>query len=123
MLALFLYSLIYIHLSKADLIRYTKYLLNPDDPQYLVIPKFQKSEVPHWRPGNGNSYIDLSRLYVQSVCNDNLAGSGIPSPDEDECKPTQFDLYMFEAPKDQSWKDYWEDGHYCCTEELVSEGL
>lgn len=110
-----------------ELIEYNRHIVEPDSPEYLIIPKFAKSEVPHWRPGKGRSYIDLSRLYVQSMCSpdpNGPPGPFLPGPQSDgECKKAQFDLLMFEAPIDKPWQDYWTDDHYCCTDELVSEGL
>lgn len=100
-----------------ELIDYNRHILTSDHPEYLIIPKFDKKEVPNWRPGNGNSYIDLSHLYIESTCS-----SDTPVSDQSSCKSAKFDLLMFEAPSDKPWQDYWENDHYCCTQELVSDG-
>eukprot|EP00981_Chlorochromonas_danica_P008784 scaffold2312_cov165-Ochromonas_danica.AAC.24 len=109
-----------------DIIVYNDHLLKPEIPEYLVIPKYAKNEVPHWSPGNGRSYIDLSRLSVQSACyQDKSSHSSLSSSyDESACKDSvRVDMLMFEAPKDKPWMSYWEDQEFCCTQNLIEEGL
>lgn len=108
----------------AEIITYNSHWLSPNKPEYLVIPKYDSHEVPHWRPGRGNSYIDLSRLKVQSACYNDVNTQSPPGVDSTSCsKSVQFDLLMFETPLGESWQDYWEDDHYCCTQELADEGV
>jgi len=33
-----------------------------------------------------------------------------------------FQVLMFEAPNDKPWFDYWSNGDYCCTNEVVVAG-
>jgi hypothetical protein len=51
-------------LSSAEIIQYSDHAVLPDRPEYLVIPKFDRTEVPHWFPGKGRSFIDLGDLKV-----------------------------------------------------------
>lgn len=122
--------LLLLALVHADIIQYHDHFLIPERPEYLVLPKFDKTEVPHWKPGKGRSYIDFSHLKIRSACYESpdpyvkFPPSPIPF-DKDECKPAQFDLLMFEAPMDdpdKPWKDHWEDGEFCCTSEMVNKG-
>lgn len=111
-------------ICSAELIDYVRHVIEPESPEYLLIPKFSKVEVPHWKPGRGRSYIDLSALFVQSTCGPDANGKPYLEPDsKDECKPATFDLLIFEAPKDKRWQNYWSDANYCCSKELVDKGL
>jgi hypothetical protein len=116
-----LLSLLYIHAVMAEIIHYDYHLIAAGQPEYLIIPKYDKHEVPHWAPGRGRSYIDVSRLEVGSTCyNDGY--SPYLTTDKDTCKKVKFDLLLFEAPESHSWEDFWEDNNYCCTPELVDAG-
>ncbi len=107
----------------AEIIEYNNYYIFPDSPEYRVIPKFDKTEVPHWSPGKGRSYIDLSSLRVQSACYEDPDAPSPPEFDPSSCKKTFFDLLMFEAPNDRHWRDYWPDDNYCCTQDLIDEDM
>ena len=67
-----------------ELIEYVRHFIEPDSPEYLLIPKFSKAEVPHWKPGKGRSYIDLASLYVQSICSPD--SNGRPFPEAEDAK-------------------------------------
>ncbi len=113
-----------VNTVRSELIEYFRHVIEPDSPEYLLIPKFSKGEVPHWKPGKGRSYIDLSPLYVQSICSPDPNGHPFPEPDsKEDCKSTTFDLLMFEASKDKRWQDLWDDGNYCCSKDLADQGL
>lgn len=115
-----------LSVALGDIIVYNDHFLKPEIPEYLVIPKYAKNEVPHWSPGNGRSYIDLSRLAVRSACyQDKSSHSSFSSSyDESACKDSvKVDMLMFEAPKDKPWMSYWEDREFCCTQSLIEEGL
>jgi hypothetical protein len=104
----------------AEIIQYVDHIIMPDRPEYLVIPKFDKKEVPHWFPGHGRSFIDLSGITVRSSC-DPVEEAKRPSPDGG-CKDVTFEVLMFEDPKDKLWMDYWPNDNYCCTQSAVEEG-
>jgi hypothetical protein len=116
----------------AEIIHYDNHFIVPKRPEYLVIPKFDKSEVPDWSPGRGRSYIDLSHLKLRSACdiknnmNGNPGGPRLPfDVDKDSCKAAVFDLLMFKASMnnpDHTWKDFWGDKGFCCTQEMVEKG-
>lgn len=109
----------------SEIIKYDNHYVFSDEPEYLIIPKYAKGEVPHWSPGKGRSYIDLSRIYLKSACyiaENNLRPPPPKDFDKTQCRTSQFDVLMFEAPLDKSWEDYWEDGDYCCTQDLVNSG-
>ncbi len=112
----------------AELINYQDHFIMPQRPEYLVISKFDKSEVPHWTPGKGRSYIDLSHLKLRSACamQDDPYHQSPFTVDKDSCsKPATFDLLMFKASvddPDKSWKDLWGDGDFCCTQKMVDNG-
>jgi hypothetical protein len=112
----------------ADIILYDNHYLKPETPEYLLLPKYghKVKEVPNWSPGNGRSYIDLSRLTVRSACyKEDGVQSTSPYPyNEESCKePVPLDILMFEAPVDKAWMDYWEDGNFCCSSKLIGEGV
>lgn len=112
----------------ADVIVYNNHYLKPETPEYLIIPKYSKQEVPHWSPGKGRSFIDLSRLTVRSACYVDENAYPRPAPpsysfDKDACQESaKLDMLMFEAPMDKPWMDYWHDGEFCCTQRLIEEG-
>jgi len=105
-----------------EIIKYSDHLIMADRPEYLVIPKFDKREVPNWYPGRGRSFIDLSDIKIHSSC-DPIEEAKRPTPSGDgQCKTVHFDILMFEDPKDRPWMDYWLDGDYCCTESVLEAG-
>lgn len=101
---------------QCDIIVYDHHIVTPEQPEYLIVPKFQKSEVPNWKPGRGKSYVDISRLRVQSTCYTKENGKG------SDCVPAHFDLLLFEAPLDTPWQDLWKDNNYCCSQEMIDAG-
>jgi len=111
-------------ITHAELIQYMDHLVMPDRPEYLVIPKFDKREVPHWYPGHGRSFIDMSDLRISSSCDPEEMGKRPPPPpgSEGTCIDVDFDILMFRDPGDKPWTDYWTDGNYCCTDEVVEAG-
>jgi hypothetical protein len=116
-----------VSLLYADIITYNNHFLKPETPEYLIIPKYGKHEVPNWSPGNGRSYIDLSRLTVRSACYvDENARPPLPPPpypvSKENCGPVRLDMLMFEAPNDKPWMDYWGENEFCCTAKLIEDG-
>jgi len=79
------------------------------------VPKLSGNDAPHWAPGKGRSYIDLSRLKFYTTCGGDIGTKG--------CKNTTLELLMFVEPNDKFWMDYWPDRNFCCTEEMVIAGL
>ena len=113
MLEFFIYlALLKISLIYADIITYQNHVLYPERPEYLVIPKYDKSEVPSWSPGKGRSFIDLAHVIVKSTCAETKGK---------KCRDNALEMLMFEAPKSGSWKEYWPDDEYCCTPELIDQ--
>jgi hypothetical protein len=110
--------------AHCEIIRYVDHMIMPDRPEYLVIPKFDKTEVPHWYPGHGRSFIDMSDIKIHSSCDPAEAGKRPPPPpgSEGTCKDVMFDVLMFEDPGDKPWMNYWTDGDYCCTDSVVEAG-
>lgn len=45
----------------ADVVTYKNHYLYAPRPEYLVIPKYTNKDAPSWPPGNGRSFVDLSR--------------------------------------------------------------
>ena len=107
-----------------EIIQYADHLIMPDRPEYLVIPKFDKKEVPHWSPGRGRSFIDLSDVKIHSSCDPIEAAKRPPPPpgEAGQCKDVTFEVLMFKDPGDRPWMDYWSDGDYCCTSSVVEAG-
>ena len=99
MLIIVCLQFILLRLVNCEIIPFRKHLVNPLQPEYWTINKFQTKDAPHWAPGRGRSYIDLSRLKFRPTCDNN------PS----ECKPTKLDILMFEEPNEH-WLDYWDNG-------------
>lgn len=110
--------------AHCEVINYVDHLIMPDRPEYLVIPKFDKHEVPHWYPGHGRSFIDLSGIQIHSSCEPSEEAKRPPPPPGagGVCKDVTFEVLMFEDPKDRPWMDYWPEGDYCCTESVVEAG-
>jgi hypothetical protein len=86
----------------------------PLRPEYLTIPKYAAGDVPHWSPGKGRSFIDLSRLKIHNECN---------LPDASLCRNATFQILMFEEPKDANWMTYWPLGNFCCTSNMITEAM
>lgn len=112
-----------LRMVQCEVIQYVDHLILPDRPEYLVIPKFDKREVPHWYPGHGRSFIDLSNIQIHSSC-DPAESSKRPLPPDSEgtCKDVTFEILMFQDPGERPWLDYWTDGNYCCTDSVVEAG-
>ena len=111
-------------LINSEIIKYDDHIIMPDRPEYLVIPKFDKHEVPGWSPGNGRSFIDLSDIMIHSSC-DPAEKNRRPPQSEDSslsCIDATFEVLMFEAPEDKPWFDLWANGDYCCTNDVVISG-
>jgi len=114
----------YLLQQYAEIIKYSNHIINPDRPEYLIIPKFSAYEVPNWYPGDGRSFIDLTDVIIHSSC-DSEEKQKITLPDEDadlSCVDATFEVLMFEAPNDKPWFDYWNNGDYCCTNEVIMAG-
>lgn len=106
-----------------EIIKYVDHLILPDRPEYLVIPKFDKKEVPHWSPGRGRSFIDLSNLRIHSSCDpDEVEKRPPPADSEGTCKDVTFEILMFQDTGNKPWMNYWDDGDYCCTDSVVEAG-
>lgn len=109
--------------AHCEIIQYVDHMIMPDRPEYLVIPKFDKHEVPHWYPGHGRSFIDLSSVQIHSSCDpDEAAKRPLPPNSEGTCKDVTFEVLMFQDPGDRPWMNYWTDGNYCCTDSVVAAG-
>jgi hypothetical protein len=96
-----------------EIIQYSNHVVVGGRPEYLVIPKFDAQEVPHWEPGRGRSFIDLSDMKITAAC---VPGSGLA------CKDVVFEVLMFEAPAKGHWMDYWPESEYCCSQEAADAG-
>ena len=100
--------------SIAEIIPYYQHYIQPLRPEYLTIPKFAAGDVPHWSPGKGRSFIDLSRMTIHNECN---------LPDASLCRDATFQILMFEEPKEANWMTYWPSGNFCCTSDLITEAM
>ena len=58
----------YFDQIKADVVTYKNHYLYSPRPEYLIIPKYAKKDAPNWSPGNGRSFIDLSRFNFDLDC-------------------------------------------------------
>lgn len=90
--------------ADSEIIPYSGHVLYPLRPEFLTIPKLSSSDAPHWSPGHGRSYIDLSRLKFYTTCGGDTGTSG--------CKNTTIELLMFMEPSDRFWMDYWPDRNF-----------
>lgn len=79
-------------------------------PEFITIPKYASDEVPHWAPGRGRSYIDLSRVQVRQDC------------DRGKCSSkSNLDILVFEDKTSiTSWKEHYPDKQFCCTAAMVA---
>ena len=109
----------------SEVIVYDRHVVFPDRPEFLVVPKFAKQDIISMQPGRGRSYIDFSRLKVKTTCNPDGTHRDPPAPpgEDDVCRDTLFEMLMFEAPEDKPWFDYWDQDNFCCTEELIADGV
>ena len=98
----------------AEIIPYNQHYITPLRPEYLTIPKYGPKDVPHWSPGKGRSFIDLSRVKIHNECN---------LPDVSQCRDATFQILMFEEPKDANWMTYWPQGNYCCTNKMITQAM
>ena len=98
----------------SDIVPYHRHIVYPNHPEYLLVQKYDKNDAPHWSPGHGKSFIDLSQLNLKADCS-LLPNTAISSIDN-HCEDTSvnFQILMFEAPTDQAWIDYWPDRVFCC---------
>lgn len=117
---LMLSLLLVIHFVNSEVIFYSNHVITPSRPEFLMIPKFGKNDAPHWAPGHGKSYIDISRLSMSTSCGSSSFLSSASS--STDCSPVTLELLMFEEPTDKAWMDYWPDREFCCTDELVISG-
>lgn len=99
-----------IQFAGAEIIPYQNHYFKPLQPEYLTVPKFSAQDAPHWSPGLGHSFIDLTRITLHNECH---------KPSVSECKNATFDIMMFEEPKEKFWMDYWPNRQFCCTAEMV----
>jgi len=84
----------YLLQQYAEIIKYSNHIINPDRPEYLIIPKFSAYEVPNWYPGDGRSFIDLTDVIIHSSC-DSEEKQKITLPDEDadlSCVDATFEV-------------------------------
>lgn len=119
LLAIFIW-LMSANLIASELIFYNKHLIYAERPEYIIIPKYGKGDVPSFSPGNGRSYIDLHALNVFSSCGTELFPTDEYSASD--CEEANVEMLMFEAPTDVPWWDYWADGDFCCTQDLYNAG-
>mmetsp|Transcript_10322 Transcript_10322/g.16896 ORF Transcript_10322/g.16896 Transcript_10322/m.16896 type:complete len:530 (-) Transcript_10322:544-2133(-) len=121
-IALIIFAVILAYISNAEIIAYHDHVVMPDRPEYLVVPKFDQSEVPHWYPGHGRSFIDLSDMKIRSTCDPKAKRPPLPPGHDFTCRDAVFEILMFEAPTDEPWMDYWPNQLYCCTDSVVESG-
>ena len=99
--------------TSAEVIPYHKHSIVPLHPEYLTIPKYSAMDAPHWSPGHGHSFIDLSRVTLHNECD---------MPSASECRNSTFQMLMFEETTEMYWMDYWIDRQFCCTSNMIAEG-
>lgn len=111
----------YFEIGNGSIITYKNHALIPGHPEYLVFPKFAKNDAPNWWPGNGNSFIDLSRINAKVDCT--VAKGILPTSTNYNCKDSAIlDVLVFESLGNQPWIDYWDDHQYCCNQDQISAG-
>lgn len=118
---LFTLTVLIFHTSLAEIIPYVHHVLGPLRPEFLQIAKYAKGDAPHWKPGKGRSFIDLSNLRVRAMCvsESNPNGGAIKEQLTSNCDNTTFNLMMLQEPSEKFWMDYWPDREFCCTKEMV----
>lgn len=99
--------------TSAEVIPYHKHSIVPLHPEYLTIPKYSAVDAPHWSPGHGHSFIDLSRVTLHNECN---------LPSSSDCRNSTFQMLMFEETTEMYWMDYWPNRQFCCTSNMITEG-
>lgn len=108
-----------------EIIPYFDHNIMPLHPEYLTIPKFSSRDAPHWSPGKGQSYIDLSRIQISLDCSlppPPPPSPGVLPPPRDVCHNATFQILMFEEPKEMPWMNYWTDKQFCCTAKMITDG-
>ena len=114
------FSLFIVYVD-ASIIKYQDHALIPDHPEYLVFPKFAKGSLPSWHPGNGQSFIDLSRIFVNIDCS--ISKSILSSNGYSCTNNTIIDVLLFQTTSgSKPWIDYWDDHQYCCNQDQVASG-
>lgn len=126
MVTLSLNSIVYVLFAcqtAASIIKYDNHALLPNKPEFMEFPKFVAGNVPSWSPGNGHSFIDLSRLEarIDCVAPSSIISSISSSKEATKCTESIMDILLFQAPP--SWKDYWETNEYCCNNDQISAGV
>lgn len=116
--------LISLNLTRAEIIPYVHHILGPQRPEYLQIAKYAAHDAPHWKPGHGHSFIDLSNLRIRAMClsDSNPDGGTITEHLSQNCDKTTFNLLMIQEPNEKYWMDYWPDRQFCCTQAMVDSG-
>lgn len=116
-------SLLLFFFASGEIIPYTHHILGPLRPEFLQIAKYAKGDAPHWRPGHGHSFIDLSNLRVRAMClTEGQTDKGIEERISNTCDDTIFNLLMIQEPSDKYWMDYWPKHEFCCSKEMVEAG-
>ena len=112
MLRLVLWAITLLEFCHGEIISFEDALVK--QPEYLTIPKYAAGEVPHWSPGRGRSFIDLSKVKVSQDCN---RSNG-------QCSPVSvLDILIFQDQNSiSSWMQHWPGKNFCCTSEMVSSG-
>ena len=122
----FFYLTSLLQLCFSDIIPYKDDIIYPQHPAYLSVPKFSAKDAPHWSPGKGNSYIDMSRITLSLVCGEELTSTaaGKEALVAEECVKTNFEVLIFQSPVDgdKPWMDYWPSRQFCCLPEMVDAG-
>ena len=120
-IAVTLLALSLVGKASSEVVMYKDHVIYPERPEFLIVPKYAKNDIPSWSPGNGKSYIDLSRLNVKTTCKPDGSNS-IPSSagDSNVCVDSTFEMLMFKAPTDRPWTDYWELEEFCCNNKLLN---
>ena len=113
-----------VGLASAEIVPYVHHVLGPLRPEFLQIAKYAKTDAPHWSPGHGRSFIDLSNLHVRALCvsDSNPNGGAITEKLSNSCDNTTFNMMMLQEPTERYWMDYWPDREFCCTKDMVNAG-
>lgn len=59
--------------TDSEIITFSKNYILPNSVEYLEVPKYVHPDAPSYAPGNGQSYVDLSKLKIFSSCDNALA--------------------------------------------------
>ena len=89
----------------AEVVPYSHHVLGPLRPEFLQIAKYASKDAPHWKPGRGQSFIDLSNLRVRALCVDesNPQGGAVTERLSSNCDNTTFNLMMLQEPSVKYW--------------------